>query len=205
MTTKMTDARWMDLRSQEEWDTADVGAAIYELDRARNEEARFRLSIGANEGESTEDALLRYTAAVQLGCALKLKRHAMEVRAGEGMVAREYAAFRDAAEYLRHGLPTGLPREEFPDAIAQWKAATTQTIKDGWLEHVFPEWWRKAMGDLPHEGLKQSLRDALEDFDSTEGARSVPAERPARAPAYDPPEFTSGGERELWCKDGDDR
>jgi hypothetical protein len=107
-----------------------------------------RLVIGANDGEPILEALLRYTFAAQLACAMKLEKYAKEHLADQPA-----AGFRHAARVIRQDIPDMLAGEaSFEDAIARWKDEQTQKVKDDAVE-VVRAWWEKAMGGLPGPAL----------------------------------------------------
>jgi hypothetical protein len=125
----------------------------------------LRTAVGANDGEPILDALLRYTFAVQLGCALKLEQHAAALKADGDLPGGKYAhaGLLGSAAFLRKELPEGAIGE--PDAITRWKAEQLQALKNGWLEEVFPRFWEECMGGLPHDAVKARLREMLEEFE----------------------------------------
>lgn len=107
-----------DLHMMKEGKTEERGGGVIsralhrrEVEHLRGEVAAFRIAIGANEGESTVDALHRYTFAVQLGCALKLEQRAKEIAEQPPLLPvdkiREVtvAALVGGAALLRQGVP----------------------------------------------------------------------------------------------------
>lgn len=166
-----------------------------------------RTAIGANEGESTIDALHRYTFAVQLGCALKLERHADKAVGDTSkpmgpMFSIAVAATKDAAALLRHGIPEGL--REQPDAIARWKAEQVQAIKEGWLEVVFERAWQELLGDIPSALAKARFRQLLEEYEPGDGPTRGPSREP-ECPSFDSPDYSpEADEIDSGDADGDD-
>ena len=134
----------------------------------------LRLSIGANPGEDINNALIRYTAAVRLGCARALERRAEEVNTSAagvviGAVERVSpkviaAALIGGCALLRQDLPGyegEQNAEQVADAITRWKNETADAMAEEWVEHVLPEWWHVVMGDLPSPAAKDKLRELL--------------------------------------------
>lgn len=134
-----------------------------------------RLAIGANSGESIDNSILRYTAAVRLGCARALELHAKKI---EGQtppacysgppIAQVVASWRWAAAFLREGLPEYGGEQnasQVMDAMSRWKAEYLESLKAGILESVFPQFWESAMGNLPSDAAKAKLEELLAKFE----------------------------------------
>jgi hypothetical protein len=147
-------------------------AMMAELDRARQTEEDMRASIGAAPGENWEDAILRYTAQVQIGCARRLEQHARKLREeptypgydGPPMT-QVAAALTGGASLIRQNLPKLDSEEGGADAIARWKAEMFDRLKTGLVEHALPRFWAQVMGDLPSDAARAKLREILEGFE----------------------------------------
>jgi hypothetical protein len=145
---------------------------------AVSEVDELRTAVGANDGEPILDALLRYTFAVQLGCALKLEQQTC-IHSEETMPIS--VVWRAAIKTLRDDIPEGTYGDGAqPDAITRWNAEQLQALKNGWLEEVFPRFWEECMGGLPHDAVKARFRQMLEEFElPTHSMAQVVAEHPA--------------------------
>lgn len=152
-----------------------VAAALNELaglQRGRAEVEEVRTAIGANEGESTIDAIHRYTFAVQLGCALKLEQH-LDKHDGNSRLpsgpnfALVVAAWKDAIAFLREGIPVAVAGEAAPqNAVEFWKAEQIVGLKDALIDHLLPKLWLEVMGPLPMPpAALAKLKQLVEDFD----------------------------------------
>lgn len=121
-----------------------------------------RLAIGANDGEPLIDAIHRYTFAVQLGCALKLERKVASLAQGDISVAYGIGL---SIGIIREGIPSAVYGDAAqPDAIERWRAEQLDALKAGILEHVFPQFWHEAFGDIPSQPAKDRLRELLEAY-----------------------------------------
>lgn len=151
----------------------------------------FRLAIGANDHESTEDALLRYTFAVQLGCARRLEIHAAAIRDGVGRDTQTvFDGVRHSAALLRIDVPEQVagrsdcsPAES---AVGRWRDEQIQAIKDGWLGSVFDRFWQEVMGGIPADAARERFRQLLEEYEpgketeteANEGPTQIQDEQP---------------------------
>lgn len=145
------------------------------VDEVAMERENMRASIGAAPGESWENALLRYTAHVQLGCARRLEQQARKLREeptypgydGPSMT-QVAAALTGGAALIRQNLPkldgVALAEDE-ADAITRWKSEQLDALKAGLVEHALQRFWDEVMGDLPSDAARARFRQILEDFE----------------------------------------
>jgi hypothetical protein len=140
---------------------------------AVSEVDELRTAVGANDGEPILDALLRYTFAVQLGCALTLEQVAREIEKATPDAKLTAGALYGGAAQLRAGIPEGTYGDKAqPDAIARWKAEQTQALKDGMVEVVLDQWWDRFMGGLPSDVAKGEFRTLLLGYEPPEHFRA---------------------------------
>jgi hypothetical protein len=176
MTTKIEEVlRELGLASRDSSTDELVSAGLDELVATRavvQMIVDMRQSVGAVDGETWEDALLRYTAQVQLGCARRLEQHAAKLRkepaypgySGPPMT-QVAAALTGGASLIRQNLPKLDSEEGGADAIARWKAEMFDRLKTGLVEHALPRFWAQVMGDLPSDAARAKLREILEGFE----------------------------------------
>jgi hypothetical protein len=129
---------------------------------------KVRVLLGANPGESVEDALYRYTAAVQLGCAKSLDVYAQAIRGGASIAPPSAeVGVLVAAAALR-----GNVELHFDTAAVQQPDVFRRFLEDRWAEFqqgvvdgILPRFCAEVLGELTSPSAKEALRSLLESYE----------------------------------------
>jgi hypothetical protein len=130
---------------------------------------KVRVLLGANPGESMEDALYRYTAAVQLGCAKRLETPPQDsdplTWTPEDRRRWHYA--QGSAKTLRADVAA-----KFDTAAVQQPDVFRRFLEDRWAEFqqgvvdgIMTRWWYEVTQDAPTTKEKAALRTILETYE----------------------------------------
>lgn len=130
---------------------------------------RIRVLLGANPSEWLEDALYRYTAAVQIGCAKSLDAYAQGIRSGASIAPPSAeTGVRVAAAAIRGDVENRLDTAavQQPDVFRRFLEDRWAEFQQGVVDGIMETWWGgEYLGYAAPPTAKTALRSLLDGYD----------------------------------------